>query len=700
MGRFAGNKAIAWGLASAAVWTVVGVGLGRSDMLAGARLFWTDQLFAARQHLDAEPPPHPDVLIVGIDEPTRRQLRQQIGGHRDDRYLNRYAIGQSLLALNRAGARVVAVDYFLDRPIAPEVDVPVLQAMAGDERLGIDGMDVVLASLLTVRETKRPDPQFRDWAAEGNVALVPDADGKFRRVQPGLVSLDGQVPIFAFQACRVYVGEPDEYGSRLGTQWRWHDGVGEDGSVEVPGRFRAPWQTLIDFAGPAQTWRAAGQQFSAIDLIDGRIPPETFRDKLVILGPTLRNTDRFSVTVAPPRDDQRYRELFEQEYGVDLDELAGVEAEVELTRSGAMSGVEIHANVASQILRDRYIHVVGAEPGWLGPAVTAGVLIGLGWLFWQDPRAGRRRALRSIVGGGLLLAVVLAAMVAASVVAFVEYRTLIVPLGLLVAWTGQGACGMVYSSVRLRRQSRRIERMFGSAVGEGLLAYINAHPEVMTTNTRRTATVLFCDIRGFTPLAERLGSDQVIRLLREHFQTLWEPLAEEGAWVDKYVGDLVMAAWNVLEPMDDHALRGVRAAVKMKLALADLNRQRRAAGKEPIVAGIGLHSGELVGGNVGSSQRSNFTIVGTTVNLASRIEGQTSQGEILISAQTADAAGADVLTRPFGSATLKGLGERELHEVLGLRGGPYVPGLEDAARAAEAERLSAEPADVIATGPA
>ena len=168
--------------------------------------------------------------------------------------------------------------------------------------------------------------------------------------------------------------------------------------------------------------------------------------------------------------------------------------------------------------------------------------------------------------------------------------------------------------------------------------------------------------------------------------TLWFPLADQGAWVDKYVGDLVMAAWNVLQPIADHALRGVRAAVAMKIARAKLNAQRVGDGQAPVEMGIGLHTGPLVGGNIGSQKRSNFTIIGDTVNLASRIEARATRGEILISADTYNLVADHVIAEARPPVEIKGkTGLYTLYEVFGLAGGPVLPGKEAAAARASGD---------------
>jgi adenylate cyclase len=174
-------------------------------------------------------------------------------------------------------------------------------------------------------------------------------------------------------------------------------------------------------------------------------------------------------------------------------------------------------------------------------------------------------------------------------------------------------------------------------------------------------------------MAEKLGGEEIINILGEYFEEMWLPLSENGAWVDKYVGDLVMAAWNILQPMEDHAIRAVCAAVGMKVALAELNRRRAEQNLDPLKNGIGIHTGDLVCGNVGSSSRSNFTIIGDTVNLASRIEYEARGGEILISEKTYELVKDRVNARNWGTVPIKGKrGQYTIYEVEGLVGGPSV----------------------------
>lgn len=668
------SPGVCWGLLLSALWSLVGIALWHSRSLQPARLFWLDQFFAARHALGASPQPHDAVVIVGIDDRSRKQMRSRLArsqpdGERslDDRTVLRHVLAQLLTRLTKARARTVAIDYLMDVPSSAQADAAVEAALAGDDQGG--GIDAVLASLLTLREQKRPVDAFRQRGVEGNVAILSDADGRFRRLFTGYVvretpaalaparggedlNAEGTdtIPLFAVQACRIYCGQSDAAGSRLGTPWTRFR---EDQTIEFPGCKPVPASVLVDFVGPAQTFEMLGRQFSAIDVIDGKVPADKLRDKLVMVGPALRFQDRFSVSLNPSGDDEEYRRHLVRVYGQEIQSLLAQGAEIK--RSQAMAGIEIHANLASQILQGRYLRELSQERPLLSQLLIALPLMGLGWMFWLLPSsASRARVVLAVVGQTALLLAVAGGAVAAGVVLFASAGWIFLPLELLIAWTAQSLCGLTWTGLQLRRRNRRIEQMFGSAVGEELLDYIRSHPQLLTGQRKLVATVLFADIRGFTPLTETLGADQVVQLLREHFEAMWEPLSRTGAWVDKYVGDLIMAAWGVLQPMDDHALRGVRAAIGMKRALAELNARRHEQGLAEIAIGIGLHTGELVSGNVGSQKRHNYTIIGQTVNLASRIEGQAKGAEILISQATYELVKDQVHAREWKTLTLRG----------------------------------------------
>lgn len=189
-------------------------------------------------------------------------------------------------------------------------------------------------------------------------------------------------------------------------------------------------------------------------------------------------------------------------------------------------------------------------------------------------------------------------------------------------------------------------------MGEGESAIVNS--------AEREVTVMFTDIRGFTPLSQKMSANQVANLLNEHFTLLARCIEAEGGTVDKYIGDSIMAFWGAPEDQADHAARAVRAADAIVREMAADNARRRAGNGVEIKLRIGINSGSAVVGNIGSSSRVNYTLVGETVNVAERLEGlgktvhKDEDVVVLLSAATADASGLTDELIPLGDHELRG----------------------------------------------
>jgi adenylate cyclase len=173
-------------------------------------------------------------------------------------------------------------------------------------------------------------------------------------------------------------------------------------------------------------------------------------------------------------------------------------------------------------------------------------------------------------------------------------------------------------------------------------------------------TVLFSDIRNFTTISERLSAKEVVEMLNTYFERACGVLLKEGATIDKFIGDAIMAEFGAPLPQPDHALRALRAAVALHAVAVDFRQWMavRFAGRElpEFAVGVGIHTGEAVIGNIGSSARMEYTAIGDTVNLASRLEGKTKETNcgILASIDTVSAAGANVKTGSCHELTVKG----------------------------------------------
>ncbi|MFN7173244.1 MAG: adenylate/guanylate cyclase domain-containing protein, partial [Thermaurantiacus tibetensis] len=279
-------------------------------------------------------------------------------------------------------------------------------------------------------------------------------------------------------------------------------------------------------------------------------------------------------------------------------------------------GVMVHAQAVEQMILGRFL----VRPDWAAGAERLLLLVfGLG-LALLLPRLG---ALPS----GIIGALATAAIVALSWLAFRRWGLLLDPVGPVLAATGSYVAVTAASFWREERQRAYIRNAFDRYLSPELVERIAADPGRLELGGEdRDMTVMFLDVRGFSRLSERMGPREVIAFLVEFLTPMTDILLAHRATIDKYIGDAILAFWNA--PLDDpdHAEHAARATLAMVARLAELNAEK-AGGPGPwpgeVRIGIGLNTGTCCVGNIGSAQRLNYSLIGDTVNLASRIEGQT-----------------------------------------------------------------------------
>ena len=201
------------------------------------------------------------------------------------------------------------------------------------------------------------------------------------------------------------------------------------------------------------------------------------------------------------------------------------------------------------------------------------------------------------------------------------------------------------------QQKERIQSAFGRYVSNYVLNQLLESSDDELHGTEREVTILFCDIRRFTRLSEGMKAADVVALLNEVFQLATDQILEHGGTIDKFIGDSVMAYFGAPVPSDDHALQAVRAAVAIERAVAERNRGLGGGGT-PVEMGIGIHTGTVVVGTIGSDRRTDFTAIGDPVNVAHRLEKLARAREILVSEA--------VQRRVRGDMKLRFEGERQL----------------------------------------
>lgn len=379
-------------------------------------------------------------------------------------------------------------------------------------------------------------------------------------------------------------------------------------------------QLLVNYRGPGGTIATVG----AADVLAGRVPAETFRDKLVVLGVTATGVG--DIRPAP------------------LDRV--------------FPGPEIHATVLDNVLRADYLR----HPTWFGPDVL--VIVGLALL--TAVLLQFTRGIGSAVAAVLLL--VGYALVnqwwmthAGTVLSFVYPA-----LAIVLTYVGIS----VQHYVVVDREKRRTRRMLDLYLNPALAEYISERPEMLALGGEKSErTVLFSDVKGFTTISERLAPEQLVELLNVYLGEMTEVVFAHDGMLDKYIGDGVMAVWGAPVPQADHAARACRAAVEMLERLERLNATIAERGFPQLSIRIGLNSGPMVFGNMGSPGHLSLTVMGDNVNLGARLEGVNKQygTAILASEATAVAAGDTIVTRELDVVRVKGKDETSrIYEILGL----------------------------------
>jgi adenylate cyclase len=458
-------------------------------------------------------------------------------------------------------------------------------------------------------------PQLAEAAASyGFFNIAPDADGTIRRALFVIRYQDQDFfPSLALQTLRQYESIPDQqiaaYISAEGIE-----------RIQFGDREIYPWHNasaLINYAGPYHSY----PHYSMVDVLRGTVPTDAFRGKIVFVGGTalgigdLRNTP------------------FEKQ------------------GSGYM-GVEIHANILDNLLhsaepqRTFLIRGFGEEMVDIGFILFFGIGLGL-WFGHSRP----------------LVATITAMVALGAFLWFVYYGfahwgrwySFVVPAATLV---GSYASITSFRVIHEEREKRKIRKTFSQYLSPGVIGLIEKDPEkyIRPGGEVRDLTVMFSDIRDFTSLSEGLTPDDLVHLLNQYLTAMTDILFRNLGTLDKYIGDAIMAFWGSPYPQQDHAYRACCCALDMIVGLEELNRKWTEQGRRPIAIGIGLNTGPVNVGNMGSDKRLAWTVMGDNVNLASRLEGMTKQyrSRVIISESTYQQVAHQFIAREVDRIRVKG----------------------------------------------
>jgi adenylate cyclase len=613
----------------------------------------------ARRH-----PASPGVVLVAVDDDA---VRIAGGVHP----LPRGALAAVVEEARRAGARALALDFILEDPlegslasenaeleraiggggVALAVAMPRSTAAGGgrsppspvepplDAIFGRHARDLGGRALAARFDLSPPLPRFALAAAAlGGVSQAPAANGRVYALQQVYPTDRGDFPSLALAAATLASGSTGP--------------VAGGGALRLGDR-----RVAIDGAGRSYL-RWYGYH-------DGR-PEGASTYPVVSAGALLRARLAREGEGSPPPAEALAP--LRGAVAVVCETLAGTKDRAPSPVNPGAVGGEVVANAVDNLLRGESVRRLSP---WSDAAVAFGLSVASALLV-ALAGAGAMRPSVAMAISGAATGALLAGWWGISTTA-IEHGLWLPAFAPLVG----GILAAFAADLRLLELERRDRRFVHDALGRytspALVAELLRNRELLDRfgGTRQELTVYFSDIRGFTAFSEGMDPEALVALLNEYLSEMSALVERHGGYVDKYVGDAVMAVWGAPVPAADHALRACAAAVEMR----DRLRELRPAWKErfgvEIRAGAGLNTGPMVAGNIGSRQKTNYTVLGDAVNLASRLESATKVYgvEILVGDSTRAAAGDAVVTRLVDVLQVKGRTHGvAVHELVALAG--------------------------------
>lgn len=363
------------------------------------------------------------------------------------------------------------------------------------------------------------------------------------------------------------------------------------------------------------------EAISLSDVLSGKVPADYFAGKIVLIGPYAAGLQDSYLTAAD--------------------------------HAAPMYGMEFQANAIQALLWEDYRREV--PDGIQLTALFFLLLLALAG-FWK-------RKVRLSTGLWLLLCAGAAGFCRLMYDRGLVLHLLWIPLGVTALYVGCIAFNYMQASLEKRRITNTFERYVAPEIVREILREGTGGLELGGKLTR--IAVLFVDVRGFTPMSERLKPTQVVEILNCYLSLISDCILKNGGTLDKFVGDAAMAFWGAPLPQEDYVMHALKAAADMAEGSRALSQELLKRYGRTVSFGIGVHVGEAVVGNIGSAKRMDYTAIGDTVNTAARLEANAPAGTIYISRAVADEAGERIRTTSLGD-TVKLKGKKEGFEVLCL----------------------------------
>jgi adenylate cyclase len=583
--------------------------------------------------------PPDNIVILAIDEESLSQGQAYQADPQKLAHLEpleswpwqRVAYAKAIDRLMAAGAKAVAIDLiFADPSTYGAADDAALQ-----QALQRYPGKVTLAAMYADSETPQ-GPLTQKVLPHASVLpkrtapLDPPPSIGFINYLP---DVDGRIHHFATEYHKRVI-QPLNLGSLLPS---FDEAILQAAAIPFP----APKGNEIFFYGPRKTFPSV-PFFYVLEprewktsLQEGKF----FKDKIVIIGPTATILQDLHRT--PFSGNWRYPNL--------------------------MPGVEIHAHAIATLMQNRAIGEALPHPIYRGLVILVGVGVASGFISRISPRP-IKRALWALAIAALWAGIGYVSLVSLGAIVPVAVPVLLIALSGLVH-LGTGTISEQLEKLHLRRT---LERYVAAPIVKEILN----QPEdfrALLQGRKIKAAVMFCDIRGFTTLSFKLPPEQLVAQLNAYLNVMVSAIVEARGTVDKFIGDAVMAEFGtpVSQGAKADALNAVKAALNMRKALVALRQQWQQQGQPILFNGIGISFGEVIAGNIGSIQRLEYTVIGDTVNIASRVEGLTKEfgTDILITDSLYELVQPEVDAVFLGEHPLRGRDSKVgLYSLVGFKG--------------------------------
>ncbi|OGN95921.1 MAG: hypothetical protein A2Z77_04170 [Chloroflexi bacterium RBG_13_51_36] len=555
-------------------------------------LWFSDQFFTSEL-------PSPNIVIAGIDDDTLETYGRWAEWSRS---LHAQAIDN----LSQAGAKVIGYDViFADNSTDDEMLATAI-AEAGNVVLAEVGIPPVYQTKegITYDSFLLPADVLEQAASSvAHANVVPDGDGTVRRLPLIVRSSSGQAyPSLTLAALHQLfaMSLPQEYPL-------------ENGSIHLLARdipVDALYRLRINFSADY----SERPYVSYGDIISGNFDPSLVDNKIVLIGMTA--TGELDSWAIP-------------------------------TSASKVPGVFIHAGAMDTILTGRFLR----EPGI--PTTLMIMLLLIGITAFALPWCGTRNWRDIVKGVGITVGLFAACLIAGFVAFDRGYvLDLFYPLLLLpVIYVSD----IVYIVVTEQADKRFVKELFGRYISPQIANEIVSRADsgqLQLGGEQREVSVFFADIRGFTRISEQLSPEDVMQMLNIYLSVIADEVVRHDGIVNKFVGDNIMAVWNAPQSQPDHALLAVKAAWEAQQKLAEL--RQRDNRPLPVQFGIGINTGVAVAGNVGSAGRSEYTVIGDSINIASRICSSAPGNEVWIGPETYNQTKDYIETEKLEPQSVKG----------------------------------------------